>query len=220
MVVSLLAVGIFALVWMQVRLAEHRALHTGHLNEQLTPSGQVRPAADVLQAVRQMQLVTVEISTRITATVEHDSWRGDVTARVEAPARLLYGIDLSHLQSGAVQFSPVSRAYLVRIPPPRRVATEVCTHEEEFEVHVGWLRLRSRAGEFHLGRARRELTRRAQELVLSPDDAALVRESTLRQVEAMIRRILGDAGRGITVSVIFDEDLSPHATHAEVGETP
>jgi hypothetical protein len=137
-----------------------------------------------------MKLVTVEVNTHVESTAEDANWRGDVNARVEAPVRLLYGSDLSKLETGGLSFSPATGAYLVRIPVPERIATEVCT-EDDPVVQVGWMRLRSRAGEYYLGLARRDLYQRACELALSPEDAAMVRRTTREQVEALVKKIVG-----------------------------
>jgi hypothetical protein len=189
------AVGVFLALAGYMHHLEQRVLRAPGVTDQLTPAGHVRPAAEVLLAIQQMQLVTVEINTRVSARVEHESWRGNVAARIEAPARLLYGVDLSDLQADAVAFSPTARSYAIRLPPPRRIATEICTHDESVEVQVGWMRLRTRAGEYYLGQARRGLYQQALELTLAPEEVAMVRKATLHQVEAMVRRMLGhDAG--------------------------
>jgi hypothetical protein len=206
LVVCAAACALFAGLLVYLRDLERRAVAATAVHDQLTPTGQLRPAAEILQAVREMQLVTVEINTRVTATVEHESWRGDVVASVEAPVRLLYGSNLAQLRPEAIAYSPMTRSYAVRIPPPRRIATEVCGDDESIAVQVGWLRLRSRAGEYHLGLARRGLYERARELTLTPDDAAMVRESTRRQVEALVRRIVG---RDAAVTVAFEDGGTP-----------
>lgn len=206
MVVTLLAIGVFCAVGVYMQTLERRALDAVLVRDQLTPAGQVRPTAEIAEAVRQMRLVTVEINTRVSAEVSHESWRGDVAAHVEAPARLLYGADLSRLQADAVAYSPAARSYVVRIPAPQRIATEVCATDEEVDVQVGWLRLRSRAGEYYLGVARRNLYERARELALGPEEAAMVRDATRRQVEALVRRIVG---RDAAVAVFYDEGAGP-----------
>jgi hypothetical protein len=197
-----LAAAVFAGVFLSLRAMERRALSAVLIQDQFTPAGGVRPIAEVATAVRAMQLVTVEINTRVAATVEHDSWRGDVAARVEAPARLLYGADLSALESSAIAMSPLGEGYIIRIPAPVRIATEVCASDEEIDVQVGWLRLRSRSGEFYLGLARRNLHERARELVLSPEQAMMVRDTTRRQVEALVRQIVGPRA---AVTVVFSD---------------
>jgi hypothetical protein len=204
-VVLLLALGVFGGVWLSLRAMERQALGAALVQDQLTPAGMVRPIAQVTEAVRSMKLVTVEIETRVTATIEHESWRGDVAARVEAPAKLMYGADLSRLKASSVAFSPVARAYIVRIPPPVRVATEVCAEDEAIDVQVGWMRLRSRAGEFYLGLARRSLNERARELALSREQQQMVRDATKQQVEALVRKIVEPGAR---VSIVFEDGVN------------
>jgi hypothetical protein len=167
----------------------------------LTAEGKPRPLAEVAQALRQAKLVTVEIQTRVNSGAQHESWRGDVSANVDAPVRLLYGVDLSRMTTARLGFSPAARAYIVRIPPPERIATEVCT-EEGLKVDVGWMRLRTRSGEYYLGLARRDLYERAREMTLSPEDARIVRERTLEQVTGILRKLVGDSAR---VQVAYDE---------------
>jgi hypothetical protein len=204
LILCALAAGLFLSLAAYMRHLERSALAGRQLNDQLTPAGQPRPLAEVARAVRQMKLITVEINTRVASSATAASWRGDVAARVEAPVRILYGSDLSTLDASRFAFSPVSGAYLIRIPPPQRLSTEVCT-EESPEVEVGWLRLRSRAGEYYLGLARRDLYQRACELTLSPEDARMVREATRQQVEALVRRIIGP---NAPITIAFTEDLA------------
>jgi hypothetical protein len=190
LVLAALAGGVFAGLALYMRSLEASALRGSAINDQLTAAGRPRPLAEVASAVRELKLVTVEVNTRVESTAEDANWRGDVNARVEAPVRLLYGSDLSKLETGGLSFSPVTGAYLVRVPAPERIATEVCT-EQDPEVQVGWMRLRSRAGEYYLGLARRDLYQRACELALSPEDAAMVRRATREQVEALVQKIVG-----------------------------
>jgi hypothetical protein len=175
-----------------LRSMEQRAIEGVAVHEQLTPEGSPRPLAQVAQALRELRLVTVEVDTTVTSTIGDSSWRGDVTAKVEAPVRLFYGTDLSEMSVQSLSTSPVDGAVIIRIPPPHRVATEVCTEAESINVDVGWLRLRSRAGEYFLGLARRDLHHRALALKLSPENARFVRRTTTEQVEDLARRILGE----------------------------
>jgi hypothetical protein len=162
----------------------------------------VRPLAEVATALRAMKLVTVEIDTSVTVERRDASWRGDVAARVTVPVRLSYGTDLSAITAEGVAFSPVGGAYVVRVPPPQRIATEVFGEKEKIEVEAGGLRLRSRAGEYYLGLARQGTSEAARELVLLEDDARRVREVTRQQVERLIRSIVGDRA---LVRVLFSE---------------
>ena len=95
-----------------------------------------------------------------------------------------------------------SGAYLVRIPPPERIATEVYSSDEDIKVQLGWMRFRSLSGEYHLGLARRDLHDRAVEVTLSPEDAAMVRRTTLEQVASLVRSVVGER---VAVQVVFDE---------------
>lgn len=147
--------------------------------------------AKVLDAVRAMKLVTSEIKTTVTAQSYDFSWRGDVRAIVGAPATLLYGTDLSELRADAVRFGPFTGQYLITVPPPQRIATEVFPSSEETKVEVGWLRTRGGAGEYHLGLARRGLADEARQLILTPHDEATVRETTRQQVAQVVKSIVG-----------------------------
>jgi hypothetical protein len=154
-----------------------------------------RPLADVAKAVRAMKLVTVEIETAVTTKVQDESWRGDITATVTAPARLLYGTDLSHLEVSSLGLSPLTGAYVVRIPRPSRISTEIWADREATEVTTGWLRLRSRAGEYYLGLARKALSERARSMRLTDADAEKVAATTKEQVEALVRQLVGKDAR-------------------------
>lgn len=169
----------------------------------------VRPIADVTRAVRSLKLVTVEIDTKVKVERGDTSWRGDVAASVEVPVRLSFGTDLSGLDVTRLAFSEVEDTYAVRVPRPRRIATEVFGEKEALLVRVGWLRLRSRAGEYYLGLARRDAGSAARELELLPEDAAKVERLTSEQVAGLIRKVVGDRAR---VVVTFDDaGLDPAA---------
>ncbi|MDX2131901.1 MAG: DUF4230 domain-containing protein [Planctomycetota bacterium] len=156
--------------------------------------------ADVARAMRAMKLVTVEIDTTVSVRRGDTSWRGDVAASVEVPVRLAYGTDLSGLAGDAVGVS-VFDGLVVRIPPPQRVATEVFPERERTEVETGWLRMRSRAGEYYLGLARRDAAQAAREMTLRPEDQARVERVTVEQVTALVKSIVGGA---VPVKVVVD----------------
>jgi hypothetical protein len=197
-ILALLASVVFATTAGYLRWLERRAA-TPALDDQFA-AGRLRPVAEVARKIKAMKLVTVEVETRATSEQAHESWRGDVHASVRAPVRLLFGTDLSRVDS--VTFGPLAGEYRVRVPRPERIATEVDGGQEESRVSVGWLRLRSRAGEYWLGRARTGLYEEARRLMLSPDDAAEVRETTRRQVADLVRRLVGPA----RVTVVFDDE--------------
>jgi hypothetical protein len=157
--------------------------------------------AEVASALRAAKLVTVEIDASVRVERGDTSWRGDVSAAVTVPVRLHYGTDLSRLAGEGTAYSPALGAYVVRIPRPERIATEVFSERERAEVEAGGLRLRSRAGEYYLGLARRDAAPAARELVLRPEDAAHVERVTREQVEALVKRLAGPDAR---VRVIFE----------------
>lgn len=167
-----------------------------------------RPVAEVTQAIRTLKLVTVEIDTKVKIEKSDESWRGDVSVLLEAPVRLSYGTDLSKMSVDSVAFSPLNGlrgGYIVRIPRPTRIAMEVFSEKEAPLVKTGWLRLRSRAGEYFLGQARKDLPGEARELVLLPKDAEKVDAATREQVEKLVRTIVGGDG-DVHVSVLFNKD--------------
>jgi hypothetical protein len=210
---------VFGATWLYLRSVERRALECAPIRDQIDRAGRLRPTADVARAVKAMKLVTIEIDTAATAERDHESWRGDVSASVTAPVRLLFGTDLSRMEADAVSASPLTRHYVVRIPPPERIATEVDTGQEDATVKVGWARLRTRAGEYWLGQARRALYEEARRLMLPPDQAAAVRHETREQVAAMVRGLVGP---GAPVTVLFaDEAGAPPTTPEEsLAEVP
>jgi hypothetical protein len=165
-----------------------------------------RPLAEVTQAVRAMKLVTVEIDTKVKIERGDSSWRGDVQASIELPVRLSYGTDLSKMETDAVTFSELlggRGGYIIRIPHATRIATEVFSEKEAPLVQTGWLRLRSRAGEYYLSQARRDASDQARELVLLPEDAARVEQCTKEQVAALVRSIVGQKA---DVQVVFKDE--------------
>lgn len=210
----LIAAALFGSLCLFMRLMEREAVRSALIDDQIGPGGKARPLAEVAQAVRSMKLVTVEVSTKVTSESGHDNWRGAVDAKVTAPVRLLYGADLSALSATSVAYSPLEKIYLVRVPMPTRIATEVCGDSEQVEVQIGWLRLRSRAGEYYLGLARRDLYERARAIALSPEDAAFVRKTTREQVESLVKKVAGEHAR---VSIAFDDDQLNEPRRAAAG---
>src|SRR5205807_2672760 len=112
----------------------------------------------------------------------------------------------------SLAYSGLERTWLVRVPMPERIATEVCTDSEQAEVQVGWMRLRSRAGEYYLGLARHDLSERARALTLPAEDAEFVRKTTREQVEALVKKIAGDGAR---VVVQFDDRRDVGGSHGQ-----
>ncbi|MBL8763524.1 MAG: DUF4230 domain-containing protein [Phycisphaerae bacterium] len=178
-------------------------------------------AAEVQRSVRALKLVTVELDTRVTAETTDQSWRGDVSARVSAPARFYYGTDLAGLEVESLRVGPLLESYAVRVPPPRRLAVEVFSGTEESDVKTGWLRLRSRAGEYYLGQARKGLHEAARATPLHEEDRARIRAATEEQIVLLVRAL---AGRPVNVRVTFDpgagEGAGGTASAAEPAGSP
>ncbi len=200
-----LAASLFVVLAIFMRTLEQRgALGPGlSVYESAGTSARLAAQARVGDAVRAMKLVTVQIKTAVTVESTTESWRGDVKASVVAPVTLSYGTDLSGLSRDSVSFSPLLNSCVVRVPGPQRISTEVYSDQEQSQVQVGWLRFRSRAGEYYLGLARRDLSERAREMVLAPSDAASVRAATRGQLTSLIHSIVG---KGVSVRVLFDDE--------------
>jgi hypothetical protein len=94
-------------------------------------------------------------------------------------------------------------AYVVRVPRPSRISTEVFGEREAPLVQTGWLRLRSMAGEYVLSEARKGVSDEARELVLLPEDAAKVEQVTKEQVAKLVKSIVGDESE---VNVVFSKE--------------
>ncbi len=159
---------------------------------------------EITRLVRTLKIVTVEIETSVTSATHHDSWRGDVAASVRAPVRYFYGTDLGD-PAATVRRDALTGVYVFRLPPPRRLATQVYTGQEQSDVDVGWGRLRDRAGEYYLGLARVGLADEAARAPLSSKDAAEVERLTREQLENLVRVIAGDEA---VVDVRFDPALA------------
>jgi hypothetical protein len=213
----LLAAVVFGALWAYMRVLERHALNNPVIRDQILADGHVRPLAEVAKTVARLQLVTTEVDTTVKTQMSNDSWRGLATATVEAPAKFLYGVDLSGVDVRSIGFSPASSSYFVKIPPPRRISTEVCGDDETIKVQVGWARLRSRAGEYYLGLARKTLYAEARKMTLSPEDAQKVRETTLAQVEQAVRRFVGASAK---VEVVFDDNAPAPAPVAGAEDDP
>ncbi|MBA4039578.1 MAG: hypothetical protein C0468_04530 [Planctomyces sp.] len=178
--------------------------------------------ARVLRTLAALRLVTVEVHTQVTATVADESWRGDSRATVSVPARLLYGCDLALARVERTGRGWPAPTLTVTVPPPERLGSEVVTHRETADLSLGWLRLRSAAGERLLGLARRSLWQAAQDSALDPDHAQLVRAMARRQIAQLVTRLIehdpahdeppdAPAPRSGTVSVavVFTDETAP-----------
>lgn len=169
-----------------------------------------RPIAETARLLREMKVVTVEVRTRVESSRLDESWRGDVRASVTAPARLLYGCDLSGIgESGggaSIRPSLLTGGYVLRVPRPARIAAEIEGRggDEQADVRVGWGRFRDLAGEYQLGLARTGLQANARGLVLTAAQREEVERTTREQLTVLVRA-LGAGGEGVPVSVEFFE---------------
>lgn len=178
------------------------AWHTDRARRELTRHdlpGVTEPSPDAARTVidtrvrrtlAALKLVTIEVHTQVSATVGDESWRGDSQATVSVPARLLYGCDLALARVERTGQGPHDQTLTVTLPPPQRLGSEVLTHQETADLRLGWLRMRSTAGERLLGLARRSLWHAAQGSALDPDHAQLVRAMARRQVAALVGLLL------------------------------
>ena len=203
----LLALALAAVLAWYLRDLEHRVIAQAWVNESTGDSP--RPIAEVASAVRQLKLVTVEINTSVEVESSDTSWRGDASAKVKVPVKLFYGTDLSQMKIDAISLSPLTGAYIVRVPKPHRISTEVFGGDEQADVNVGWARMRSRAGEFHLGQARKSVSDQARKMVLSQEDAKKVAEATREQVSKLIASVVGGTGGTRLIEVHLDESETP-----------
>lgn len=214
-VIVAVAAAVFIGLALWMRSQQEAVVAAAIADERLGAVSAARPVAEVASAVAAMKLVTVEIDSRVWVRRGDESWRGDVAATVEMPVRLHYGTDLSGLDAGSVVFSRLlgsAGGYWVKVPRPRRIATEVFPEREVVNVDAGGLRLKSRAGEYYLGIARRDAAAAAREMVLGPDDARKVEELTREQVEKLVRGIVG---RDAAVRVRFAEENEAGETRAD-----
>ena len=92
---------------------------------------------------------------------------------------------------------------VVTVPRPERIATELFSDRETRAIEAGGLRLRSRAGEYYLGLARRDAAAAAREMRLSAEHAREVERRTAEQVEAVVKKIVGET---TPVRVRFEGD--------------
>ncbi|MFN7022483.1 MAG: hypothetical protein ACK4WH_14300 [Phycisphaerales bacterium] len=212
-------VALAALVFGVVRAA----LLSGERNARLdaarlaepTPEAPAPPApvAHIARTLRTLKIVTVEIHTIVESRRLDQSWRGDVSATVAAPVRLLYGCDLSAVVNGpehgpSVRRDPLTGGVTLRVPRPTRIAVEVEGDRQTHDVSVGWGRFRDISGEFQLGLARAGVYERARSMRPTPQQVREVERLTREQLTALVR---GLAARGddLPVTIEFVSQESP-----------
>lgn len=177
-----------------------------------------QPAAEirVSRHLASMQLVTSTIDAVVSVERRNESWRGDVSATVEVPVRYRFATDLSRLDASRVRFDDTHALCLVDVPAPTRLSVEVGEPSAE-DVKVGWLRTRSRAGEFYLSQARKDAAAAARARELTEREDEQVREDTRTQVASLVRSILGEHAR---VLVRFDDHAATNTEAPKVATQP
>lgn len=184
----MLACALFGGLAMVMRRAQVEFLRVASESSRAAPADEV---PELAQTLRALKLITVEINTTVATESTDASWRGDVMASVRAPVTLYYGVDLAGLAPSDLSRSPLSGEWTIRLPAPRRLATEVHAGSEEPQVKVTGLRLRDVAGEYHLGLARVRLHERAERMTLSPEDRSRLSRTTQQQIQTLVRVLTG-----------------------------
>jgi len=175
----------------------------GRIESQFDEEGKLRPLADVVETTRALKLVTVVVNSRVRTKVKDERWRGTASAVVEAPVRYVYGVDLSSLDPDAIRMGKILGMYEITIPRPARIATELDgSHPVEEIVEVTGTRMKSRAGEYYLGRARKEIYEQARKSELPAETMDEIGKTTREQVETLVHRFVGPSAE---VRVKFKE---------------
>src|SRR5579872_6194373 len=188
----LLGGALFAGLAMLLKDQQGEILSTSQLASQLDGEGKLRPLAEVVETTRALKLMTVTIDSRVRTKVRDERWRGTASAVVEAPVRYVYGVDLAGLDPDAIRLGKILGLYEITIPHPQRIATEVdSSHPIEEVVEVTGTRFKSRAGEYYLGLARKELYDEARKSTLPKETLDEIDTTTREQVETLVRRFVG-----------------------------
>jgi Protein of unknown function (DUF4230) len=167
---------------------------TRKAQSQIDEEGKLRPVAAVLETTRALKLVTVIIESNVKTKVRDERWRGNASASVEAPVKYVYGVDLSGLTHESIRLGTVLGIYEITIPRPTRISTEVDgSRPVEEVVEVTGSRMRSVAGEYYLGLARKAIYDQARKSTLDPENLEKVERITREQVEDLVRRFVGPA---------------------------
>lgn len=188
----LLGGTLFAGLAVLLHTQQQEILSTTQVAAGLDGEGKLRPLAEVVETTRALKLVTLTVDSRVRTKVRDERWRGTASAVVEAPVRYVYGVDLAGLDPDAIRLGKVLGIYEITIPHPMRIATEVDgSHPVEEVVEVSGTRFKSRAGEYYLGLARKEIYDEARKSTLPREILEEIDTKTREQVETLIRRFVG-----------------------------
>ncbi|MCC6321282.1 MAG: hypothetical protein IT438_07590 [Phycisphaerales bacterium] len=215
LLITLLAAALFAAVRWMTLSGEHAARLDIAALSTVQPDQPARPVptADVARALRTLKIVTVDLHTVVESSRLDPSWRGDVSATVSAPARLLYGCDLSRISETpsdgtGLRRNALTGEYTLTVPRPVRIATEVEGDRETHDVSVGWGRFRDLSGEFQLGLARAALHHQARLMRLTPAQQREIETITREQLTTLVRGF-ALAGDDLSVRVEFTDHEAP-----------
>ena len=188
----LLGGAIFGGLTYYLHVQQGQVLSTSRVETELDENGKLKPLAEVVETTRALKLVTVIVNSKVRTKVRDERWRGTASAEVEAPVRYVYGVDLSGLNPDAFRVGKILGIYEITIPRPTRIAAEVDgSHPVEEIVEVTGARLRSRAGEYYLGLARKAIYDEARKSALPRETMEDISIKTREQVENLVRRFVG-----------------------------
>src|SRR5579863_417954 len=192
LVTLFLGVVLFAGLAVLLKNQQVEVLSTTQVASQLDEEGKLRPVAEVVETTRALKLVTLMIDTSVQTRVRDERWRGTASAVVKAPVRYVYGVDLAGLDPDAIRLGKILGIYEITIPRPTRIATELDgSHPVEEVVEVTGTRMKTVAGEYYLGLARKEIYDMAKKSELPREKMDEIYATTREQVETLVRRFVG-----------------------------
>ncbi|HLJ09946.1 MAG TPA: DUF4230 domain-containing protein [Planctomycetaceae bacterium] len=188
--------GLFIGLALLLHSQQSEFVSTSNVVSQLDESGKLRPLAEVIETTRALKLVTVTIDSRVRTEMRDERWRGTASASVEVPVRYVYGVDLSQLDPDAFRLGKLLGMYEIAIPHPVRIAAEVDgSHPFEEVVEVTGTRFKSRAGEYYLGLARKDIYEQARKSTLPKETLDDIDAKTREQVETLVHRFVGPSAQ-------------------------
>jgi hypothetical protein len=198
------AFSLFGLVYWFIKKGDETIVLPQDYATHVDANGRLRPLIQFAQAAKTLDLVTVVVRDRMTSATHQEHWRGNVDVSFEVPVTYQYGVSLAGIKPESFSLLPGSKTFRVEIPKPRRLSTEVFTEKAEKEkIEVGWLRLRSRAGNFLLHQAYKNVRAEAERRVLPPAKRQEIERDNLQQVKKLLQHLaeqFGGPGAKVDVS--------------------
>ncbi len=167
-----------------------------------TPSTAPAAIAVIVSEARELKLITWSFETEVDAQSISDKWYGDSVARVRAPVKYQYGVDLATLKDDEVFRDPTTGAITFVVATPQRLSCEIDLERLEESLKTSGIRWKSR-NQIQLDETRARLGMIARNLELSPGDEQRMREASREQIERHLRQVLGRLDPGIVVNVRF-----------------